>query len=64
MGQILQSSQTLKKSQKYQKLLKRDVSMSRILLIWVWAAGLQGQNSKKMIKTRQKWAKRGRFTLF
>jgi hypothetical protein len=31
--------------------------MSRILLIWVWAAGLQGQNGKKVIKTGQKEAK-------
>jgi hypothetical protein len=46
-----------KKSQKYQKLLKRGISMSRILLIWVWAAGLQGQNGKKVIKTGQKEAK-------
>jgi hypothetical protein len=31
--------------------------MSRILLIWVWTAGLQGQNGKKVIKTGQKEAK-------
>jgi hypothetical protein len=54
MGQILQSSQTLKNSQKYQKLLKRHISMSRILLIWVWHPELQEQKEEKVTKLGQK----------
>jgi hypothetical protein len=59
MGRILQSSQTLKKNLKSTKsYLKEGISKSRILLIWVWAAGLQGQNGKKGIKTRQNRGKK------
>jgi hypothetical protein len=38
--------------------------MIRILLIWVWAAKLQGQNGKKGIKTRQKRAKKAELRFF